>query len=93
MKLIVYSKIRLGSLLPGLHIQVSQSAFPAANMQTCTGCRKQKASEEFQRYNRNNLTCNACSERHRMRKNKEKAAAKAAGQQAAEAVRAAAKQE
>ena len=39
-------------------------------MQTCTGCRKQKAPEEFWRYNRTNLTCNACSERHRTRKAK-----------------------
>ncbi|KAK5134287.1 hypothetical protein LTR08_006716 [Meristemomyces frigidus] len=39
-------------------------------MQTCTGCRKQKAPEDFWRFNRTNLTCNACSERHRTRKAK-----------------------
>ncbi|RMX94067.1 hypothetical protein D0868_12503 [Hortaea werneckii] len=43
--------------------------------QTCTGCRKQKNSEDFWRYNRTNLTCNACSERHRTRKAKTAAAA------------------
>ncbi|GAB1731699.1 hypothetical protein NU195Hw_g4743t1 [Hortaea werneckii] len=43
--------------------------------QTCTGCRKQKTSEDFWRYNRTNLTCNACSERHRTRKAKTAAAA------------------
>lgn len=62
-------------------------------MQTCTGCRKQKAPEEFQRYNRNNLTCNTCSERHRTRKNKEKAAAKLAAAQPLDAASAATKHE
>jgi len=48
-----------------------------AEPQTCTGCRKQKAGEEFWRRNRTNLTCNQCSERLRTRK-AEVAAQKAA---------------
>ncbi|TKA72795.1 hypothetical protein B0A55_07322 [Friedmanniomyces simplex] len=53
-----------------------------AEPQTCTGCRKQKAQEEFWRRNRTNLTCNQCSERLRTRK-QQMAAQKAAqgGQQ------------
>ena len=39
-------------------------------MQTCTGCRKQKVPDDFIRFKRTNLTCNACSERHRTRKAK-----------------------
>ncbi|RMY90971.1 hypothetical protein D0862_09849 [Hortaea werneckii] len=49
--------------------------------QTCTGCRKQKNPEDFWRYNRTNLTCNACSERHRTRKAKTAAAAAQQNQQ------------
>ncbi|RMX77277.1 hypothetical protein D0869_10017 [Hortaea werneckii] len=49
--------------------------------QTCTGCRKQKSPEDFWRYNRTNLTCNACSERHRTRKAKTAAAAAQQNQQ------------
>ncbi|KAH9844479.1 hypothetical protein Tdes44962_MAKER01513 [Teratosphaeria destructans] len=51
--------------------------------QTCTGCRKAKPVEDFRRFNRQNLTCNACSERHRTRKNKDKANAAAAAKAAA----------
>ncbi|KAK3631949.1 hypothetical protein LTR56_012423 [Elasticomyces elasticus] len=49
----------------------------AAEGQTCTGCRKQKTPEEFWRRNRNNLTCNQCSERLRIRKAQVAAARKA----------------
>lgn len=48
---------------------------------TCTGCRKPKPLAEFQRYGRKNLTCNACSERHRTRKAKAAAAAQQTQQQ------------
>ena len=47
-----------------------------AELQTCTGCRKQKPVDEFTRRGRNNATCNACSERLRIRKLNAAAAAK-----------------
>ncbi|KAK3068547.1 hypothetical protein LTR53_013790 [Teratosphaeriaceae sp. CCFEE 6253] len=46
----------------------SPTAQQMSEPQTCTGCRKQKPGEDFWRRKRNNLTCNQCSERLKIRK-------------------------